>query len=168
MSTYTTTQTETFTIAHAKYLASKVATDLKKFQRFYTNGPTDEWIDKYERELAVMLKYKTLNWVVYGFKRGEKWTEASIRYTMLPNGSLASDDDPGKIRPGLDVSGATFTSFLRYDYSGLTDEQRRALGRELPFERGSGSAPELEAGYWADDLNYGAGGRGIGRATVRK
>lgn len=168
MSTYTTTQTETFTIAHAKYLASKVATDLKKFQRFYTSGPTDEWIDKYERELAVMVKYKVLKWVVYGFRRGDKWTEASVRYTMLPDGTLAADDDPGKIKPGLDVNGGTFASFMSYDYTALTTEQRAALERELPFVRGSGSVPELEIGYWADDLNYGAGGRALGRATVRR
>lgn len=168
MSTYTTTQTETFTIVHAKYLASKVATDLKKFQRFYTDGPTDAWIDQYERELAVFLKYKAVKWVVYGFKRGDKWTEASVRYTMLADGTLANDDDPGKIRPGLDVSGAKFSSFMSYDYSALTDQQRKTLEGELPFQRGDGSVPELEVGYWADDLNYGAGGRGLGRATVRR
>ena len=167
-SSYTTTETNTFTIAHAKYLASKVATDLKKFQRFYTNGPTDEWIDRYERELAVFLKYKALSWVVYGFKRGDKWTEASVRYTMLPDGTLAFDDDPGKIRPGLDVNGAKFTSFMWSDFSALTDQQRKTLEGELPFQRGDGTVPELEVGYWADDLNYGAGGRGLGRATVRR
>jgi hypothetical protein len=44
-SSYTTTDTESFTLVHARYIASKVATDLKRFQRFY-GSPSDAWIDK--------------------------------------------------------------------------------------------------------------------------
>src|SRR6266487_822822 len=110
---YTTSATETFTIVHARYLASKVATDLKRFQRFY-GSPPDAWIASYEAELVQLLKYDVLGSVVYGFQRHGQWTAASVQYTALPDGSLAADDDPGKIRPGLDVGGAAFTSFLTY------------------------------------------------------
>ena len=52
-SSYTDTTTETFTILHARYLASKVATDLQKFHRFYNGQPTLEWIEKYEEPRRV-------------------------------------------------------------------------------------------------------------------
>ena len=32
---FTITETTTFTLTHAKYMAAKVATDLKRMQRFY-------------------------------------------------------------------------------------------------------------------------------------
>jgi hypothetical protein len=167
MSTYTFNETATFTITHARYIAFKVATDLKKFQRFY-GSPSDEWIDKYERELVVFVKYKAITSVVYGFKRNGKWTEASVQYIALPDGTLSANDDPGKIRPGLDVSGASFTSYMVWNWSGLSEADKTAIKRETPFERGTGDAPPLEAGYWEKDLSYSAGGRGLARATVRK
>jgi hypothetical protein len=167
-SSYTDTTVDTFTILHARYLASKVATDLQKFHRFYNGEPTLEWIDKYEKELAVLLKYKAVSSVVYGFKRNGKWTEASVQYTVLSDGTLSANDDPGKIRPGLDVAGATFTSFLHWKTAHLSASEKEALDKEVPFQRGTAEVPPLEAGYWANDLSYSAGGRGLGRATVKK
>ena len=166
MSSYTETQVQTFTIAHARILASKVATDLKKFQRFY-RSPSDALIDQYEGELAVLLKYGVVIAVTYGFQREGKWTEASVKYTAL-YGALSSNDDPGKIRPGLDVTGASFTSFLEPDWRSFTQAERDAIRKECPFQRSTGNTPPLEAGYWAEDLNYAAGGRGLGRAMVKK
>ncbi len=34
---YTTVETKTFTLTHAKHLAAKVAADLKRLQRLYGN-----------------------------------------------------------------------------------------------------------------------------------
>lgn len=166
---YSASATETFTIAHARYIASKVATDLKRFQRFY-NGPNDESIDNYEGELTVLLKHDVIASVVYGFKRDGEWTEAAVRYRALPGGSLSVDDDPGKIRPGLDIAGASFTSFLSYNgnWDKLSAAEQAAIKGACPFQRSTGWAPSLEAGYWADDLSYSAGGRGLGRAMVRR
>jgi hypothetical protein len=164
---YSVTESESFTITHARRIASKVATDLKRFQRFY-RAPSDDWIDKYETELALLLKHDAVDNVVYGFKRDGKWTEASVRYRALPGGILSTDDDPGKIRPGMDVEGASFTSFLTYKSDALGPGELEAIETECGFERSTGSAPPLEAGYWADDLTYSAGGRGLGRAVIRR
>ena len=90
---YTTTTVETFSVVHARYLASKVATDLKRFQRFY-NSPTDTWIDQFEGELIELLKHDVVDNVIYGFQRNTQWTEATVRYTALPGGVLSADDDP--------------------------------------------------------------------------
>lgn len=166
---YTSTNTDTFTMLHARQIASKVATDLKKFQRFYPGkGPTDEWIEKYEKELAVLIRYKALNSVTYGFKRNGKWTEASVRYTAMADGTLMANDDPGKIQPGLDVEGAVFTSFLDENRSHLSANDNAQMDKDLPFQRTNAETPPLEAGQWVNDLSYSAGGRGIGRATVKK
>jgi hypothetical protein len=164
---YSITETASFTITHARHIASKVATDLKRFQRFY-GAPSDDWIDKYEIELALLLKHNAVDNVVYGFKRDGKWTQASARYRALPGGDLSADDDPGKIRPGLDVEGASFTSFLTYKSGALGPGELEEIETESGFERSTGSAPPLEAGHWADDLTYSAGGRGLGRAVVRR
>ncbi|MDE0511649.1 MAG: hypothetical protein OXI88_07690 [Gammaproteobacteria bacterium] len=170
MSSYTFTDSlsDTFTIAHAKRIASKVATDLLRFKRFY-GSPSDYWIDKFESELVVLLKYDAVDTVIYGFQRNNLWTMASAKYVALPGGSINVDDDPGKIRPGLDVSNAHFTSFLTYSsrWWSLTNAERSRIKNELPFQRESGYSSGLEAGYWAGDLNYVAGGRGLGRSTVR-
>jgi hypothetical protein len=157
---YTTNESETFTFLHARYIASKVATDLRRFQRFYNGVPSTARIESYEKELAVLLKYDVVESVVYGFKRNGKWTEASVRYTALPGGTLIADDDPGKIRPNLDVAGATFTSFVTYNsnWSKLTSAERAEIEEELPFTREDGETPPLEAGYWMNDRSYSAAG----------
>ncbi|HVM78157.1 MAG TPA: hypothetical protein VMU06_04020 [Stellaceae bacterium] len=169
MSTYSITDSETFTLAHARKIASKVATDLLRFQSLY-GSPSNEWIDKYEAEIVEFLRHDVVESLEYGFKRDGKWTEAVVRYRALPGGTLVADDDPGKIKPRLDVSGASFTSFLTHNskWSSLTQAERDAIENACPFKRVSGTAPPLEAGYWADDLNYVAGGRGLGRATVKR
>lgn len=166
--TFTQSGIQSFTIIHARYMASKVATDLRRFQRLYS-APSDASIANYEAELIELLKHDVVETVIYGFKRNGKWTEATVRYRSI-GGSLSADDDPGKIRPGLDVAGASFTSFLVFNgkWSTLSDADRASIESGLPFQRGSGTMPELEAGYWADDLTYGAGGRGLARSTVRR
>nr|WP_246886778.1 hypothetical protein [Pseudomonas chlororaphis] len=55
-------------------MAAKVATDLKRMQRFY-GYPSDTWIEEYEAELVVLLKAGYLGEVTYGFKRGDDWID---------------------------------------------------------------------------------------------
>lgn len=165
---YTQSATSTFTLSHARYIASKVATDLLRFQRLY-GSPIDQWINDYEGELTLMLKHDVVGDVVYGFKRNGKWTAASVRYQALAGGVLLVDDDPGKIRPGIDVAGASFTSFMSYNQNwwDLTDGERAAIKLASPVDRSSGTSPNLEAGQWHSDLSYSAAGRGLGRSSVR-
>jgi hypothetical protein len=163
---YTFSESETFTLTHAKHIAAKVATDLMRFTRFYSK-PTLEAINKYEIELTALLKDGYLESVVYGFKRDGKWVEA-LRYHALPDGTLVADDDPGKIRPGTDVPGESFGSYLvknkRWD--SLTAAQQQAFNAALPFGRESAVEPTIENGVWSHGQNYSAGGRGIGRSTI--
>jgi hypothetical protein len=54
-SSFTITATTTFTLTHAKHMAAKVATDLKRLQRLY-GSPTDAAIADYETEVIELLK----------------------------------------------------------------------------------------------------------------
>jgi hypothetical protein len=105
----------------------------------------------------------------YGFQRNSLWTPASVRYRAIPGGSLPADDDPGKIRPGVDITGAHFASFLSYSstWFNLSQADRNSIESSLPIQRSTGAVPNLESGAWSDDLSYSAGGRGLGRSSVR-
>ena len=165
---YTYDATETFTVAHAKHIAAKVAADLLRFTRFYRN-PTLEAINNYEMELVALLKAGYLDKVIYGFQRDGKWVEA-LRYHALPDGTLMADDDPWKIRPGTDVPGESFGSYLtlnsRWDL--LSSSEKEAFNLSLPIRRGNAAEPPVQNGYWSQDRNYSAGGRGIGRSTITR
>jgi Bacterial HORMA domain family 1 len=165
---YTLSETETFTVTHARHMAAKVATDLKRMQRLY-GYPGDARIAEFEAEITEFLKEGYLGTVTYGFKRNGEWIEPTLRYTArdLADGA-ANDDDPGKVRPGRDVSGATFYSFLTYGgaWYSASDADKAAFEKRLPLQRGTASEPGVN-GYLSDDRIYSSGGRALNRASVK-
>jgi hypothetical protein len=163
---YSITETITFTLVHARFLASKVATDLLRFQRFY-GRPTDQQINDYESEITTFLREDCVDQLTYGFKRNGKWVEA-VRYRAIGS-TLIADDDPGKLRAGAEVSDAYFTSFLSYKdvWWKLSEGERQRIRNVLPFQRSTGEEPGIENGYWFDDRNYSAGGRRLSRSTIK-
>jgi len=168
MSSYTYTNSQTFTATHAKYLASKVAADLKRIQRLY-GGISEQEIADYEAELIEYLKKGYLDHVTYGFQKNGNWTEPSLQYTARELASMyASDDDPGKVVAGANITGASFTSFLSHNssYAALTQEQKTAFKNTLPFQRTPGSQPGIN-GYLVQDKTYSASGTSLNRSTVK-
>ena len=165
---YTFAETSTFTRTHAKHMAAKVATDLKRIQRFY-GRPDDSSITQYETEVIEFLKEGYLDTVTYGFRRNGNWIEPTLRYTARDlAGASANDDDPGRIRPGADISGASFYSYLTYSlaWGNATEAEREEFRGRLPFRRGGAPEPSID-GYLSEDLTYSSGGRALARATVR-
>jgi len=165
---FTTSTTETFTATHAKHISAKVAADLKRMQRFY-GYPDDADIGKYEAELIAFLKSGYLGTVTYGYRRGGKWVEPTLQYTARDlAGMSAGDDDPGRIRPGLDVAGASFYSYLTYSssYSSANSTDKEDFEKSLPFQRGGAEPPGIN-GYLAQDRTYSSGGRALERYSVR-
>jgi len=166
-SSYTESATVTFTLTHAKHLAAKVATDLKRIQRFY-GSPSDGWIASFEAEITHFLKAGYLNEVTYGFKRNDQWIEPTLRYTAreLKDGTV--DDDPGRIPHNANIVGASFYSYLTYNASwyALTVEQQAEFKNNLPFQR-TGAAEPTISGYLQSDRTYSAGGRQLSRSIVR-
>ena len=105
-SSYTVSQTATFTLTHAKHMAAKIATDLKRMQRFY-KYPSDTSIANYEAEAIELLKAGYLDTLTIGFQRDDMWIEPTLRYTARDLlGASSDDNDPGRIKPGADVVGA--------------------------------------------------------------
>lgn len=164
---YTLSESTTFTITHARHLAAKVKTDLMRMQRFY-DQPSDASIDQYETEVTELLRNGYLGTVTYGFKRDGKWIEPTLRYTAQELASGGVDDDPGKVRPGADIIGATFYSYLTYSakWDSLTAAQRESFKSGLPFQRTGADAPSA-AGYFVEDRTYSSGGRALGRSSMR-
>ncbi|MBS0343199.1 MAG: hypothetical protein JSS56_22060 [Proteobacteria bacterium] len=165
---FTATDTRTFTLTHAKHLAAKVSADLKRLQRLYGHL-TDDRIAEFEGEVTELLRLGYLGTVTYGFQRNDKWIEPTLRYTAGDLASGGADDDPGRVPPGRDISGAQFHSYLTYSaaWDALTADQRAAVKRQLPLQRVSGSEAGVSNGYFADDKTYSSGGRSLGRASVR-
>ncbi len=166
--TYSFTESVTFTETHAKYLASKIKTDLKRVQRFY-GQPSDDYIFQHYTEVIMLLKFGFLKCITYGFKKEGKWVEPTLKYIAydLAN-DHGNDDDPGKIRPGKNVSGASFSSFLKYSkfWHDLSQEKRNQFKKQLPFQRIGGAEPEFN-GFLFRDLTYSSGGRAVYRESLR-
>lgn len=167
-SSYTSSESQSFTTTHAKKIAVKVATDLKRMQRLY-GQPTDTSIANYEEEIILLLKGGYLKKVSYGFKKDDKWIEPSLHFEAKDLEGLSSaDDDPGRIRPGADISGASFYSYLTHssEWWKLASEERDSFEEGLPFQRGGANEPGVN-GYLSQDKTYSAGGRAVTRSTVK-
>ena len=102
----TATETRTFTLTHARHLAAKVATDLKRLQRLY-GELSDARIEQFEGEATELLRQGYLQSVTYGFQRNGNWIEPTLRYTARELADGGIDDDPGRVRPGANVEGAS-------------------------------------------------------------
>jgi hypothetical protein len=165
---FTESESTSFTVTHARHMAAKVATDLKRLQRLY-GRPGDLDIAAYEIEVIELLKEGYLGTVTYGFWRDGKWIEPTVQYTARElAGFAANDDDPGRIRPGANISNASFYSYLTYSpsWKSLSFADQDAFKNSLPFYRGGAPEPAVN-GYLSEDLTYSSGGRALYRASVR-
>jgi len=165
---FSLSETETFTVTHARHMSAKVATDLKRLQRLY-GKPTDTSIENYESELIAFLKAGYLGTVTYGFRRDDKWIEPTLKYTARDLiHSTANDDDPGRVRPGANIEGASFYSYLTQNdaWEKLTAAEQEAFNMDLPFQRTGAPEPTVN-GYLNQEQSYSAGGRALDRASVR-
>jgi hypothetical protein len=165
---YTQTETKSFTETHAKHIASKVATDLKRMQRFY-GEPDDARINSFERELIELLKKGYLGTVTYGYKKNGDWIEPTLRYTARDLSAMnGTDDDPGKVSASANVDGASFYSYLTYStaWDFLSQAEKDAFKMTLPFQRGYASEPGVN-GYMSNDKSYSAGGKSLDRSSLK-
>ncbi len=165
---YTVSETTVFTVTHARHIAAKVATDLKRMQRFY-GMPSDSDISDYEAEVIELLKQGYLGTVTYGYRREGNWIVPTLKYSArdLAGGS-ADDHDPGSIRPGANIVGADFHSYLTYSASWdtISEAEREAFKKRLPFQRTGAPQPGV-SGYFNEDRTYSSGGRALSRASMR-
>lgn len=166
-SSFTITEASTFTVTHARHMAAKVATDLKRLQRLY-GAPSDSSIADYEAEVIELLKAGYLGTVSYGYRRNGNWIEPTLIYTARDLTGISTNDDPGRIRPGANISGASFYSYLTYSsaWDNLSGPEKEDFKTRMPFKRGGANEPGIE-GYLSDDRTYSAGGRALNRTSLR-
>ena len=165
--TSTRTRTQTFNITHARYVTSKIMTDLKLLQGAY-GDPSDSRIEDFGEEAALLLRDGYLGDVTYGYRRNGKWILA-MRYTARSDGTLEADDRAGRIPRGVNIDGAGFYSYLTYSsaWDGLSQAAREAAKAKLPVERTSAEPPGTSGGYWTADRKYASNGTGVARSTFK-
>ncbi len=163
----TATYTTTFTLTHAKHLASKVITDLYLCSRQYGH-PAAASVPAYQEELTVLLAGRYVEAYEFGFKRDERRV-LSWHYTVGPAGDLQGDSRSGGLVRGIDVVGAEYFNFLTYDdrWSRLSAAEQQAIEDGLPIKRTWGSAPGDGNGYWTTERSYTAGGMAVTRQVFR-
>ena len=162
----TITQSQTFTITNARYLASKVKTDLTRMRNFY-GSPSEASIEKFELELAALLAAGYLSKVTYGFRRNGAFVAPSIEYTAEQLAAGWANDRPGGIMIGANIVGATFYSFLEYNskWFNLAQSDRMAFEDTLPVQRPTADTPGV-SGYYESDRSYASGGTALSRKSL--
>lgn len=163
----TTTHTTTYTLTHAKHLASKVVADLYLCSRQY-GSPSAGSIAAYQAELVTLLAGQYVGTYEFGFKRSEKRV-LSWHYAAGPAGDLVSDSRSGGLVRGVDIGGATYFNFLTPSeaWLKLSASERAKIEATLPIQRTFGSAPGDGNGRWVTERTYAAGGVVLERRVFR-
>lgn len=133
------TRSVTFTATSARYLTSKIATDLRTVHRYY-GVPGLTGIDEYAQEASLLLQDGYLGWVDYGLRRrtpngGMEWV-LQLRYAVSSGGVL-TDDHPGGVPGNAPIVGASFFSYLTYSavFNALPQWQQDVVKAALPVSR---------------------------------
>ncbi len=169
--TYSNTQTrslsETFTIADAKYLASRIAHGLTLL-RVYCGQLTPQKVQDLALEAAILLRFGLLESVKYGYQRNGNWIYA-IGYSVNNLGQVESaNDEPSIIDLPTNLNGASWHSFLtRRHNPSLSGEDLGQVEELLPIKRSNGTEPGSANGTWATDDSYSRNGVGLSRQQFR-
>jgi hypothetical protein len=165
----TRTVSESFTLTKAKYLASKVAADMRRCQQLY-GAPSDASINDYGTELALMLRDGYVSTYEFGYVRhSDDERVLTWRYSVDSSGNLTSDDRPGRILAGVNITGATMRNRLCHSAAWylLTSEQQAAVEQCMPFQRLARPDYGSSLGIWQSDLYYSSSGTLMRRQTFK-
>jgi len=165
--TYSYTNTDSFTIAHARKLAGKVSADMNQCRLFY-GQPSEIGIAQYQDELVVMLADEYVDKYEFGFKTSDDSRVVSWRYTVTASGDLEGGRSGG-LHAKADISGAVWFNFMwtNTKWWNLTDAGRETVRARHKIVRTSGEPPTDGAGRWVQDRSYGAGGVVLQREEFR-
>ena len=164
--TYSHTTSSTRTTTVAKYIASKVAADLQAMHAYY-GQPSESKILDLQKELVELLPGGYVESIQYGFKRDGKKVIA-LKYEALSS-DLLPDDKSGGVPARVDVSNATWFSFLipSEKWYSLPDNEKRQIQARIPIKRGLGQEPGDGDGYEIPDKSYSSQGFSFQRRTFR-
>lgn len=163
----TRTVSESFTLTHAKYLASKVTTDMWRCKQSY-DRPSESEINNYGTELAILLRDGYVSAYEFGFQSDDQRV-LSWRYVVQGSDLTATDDKPGGIVSNVDISKATFFNQMSRSskWFALTEEERKTIEKDLPIQRITKDGPKDGLGYWHQDRQYSSNGVSLPRSTFR-
>jgi len=161
-----TTTTSTFTRTNARYLASKIAADLRQLRSFY-GRPSEQQIENLLEELVEMLAGGYVATYEAGFRKTDKRV-VSVRYTVSSSG-VASDEGAGGVYARADVTGASWFTFMTYADAWwcLSDAERTTVKNSVPVDRSPGAEPTDGDGYWEGGRSYASGGTSASRRGFR-
>jgi hypothetical protein len=158
------TTTATFTITDARYIGSKLGTDLRLLNALY-GRPTLSRVDLYSEEAALLLRDGYLDTVSYGFTdpSTHAW-KLRLRYRATAGGQLANSR-PGGLPTAATIAGCTFYSYLTYSdkFLRLSAPEQEAVQRALPFRRDGADEPATRAGTTMAGSTYSRNGVGVDR-----
>src|SRR5262249_6875725 len=131
--------------------------------------PSESDINNYGTELALLLRDGYVAKYEFGFQIGDErllcW-----RYTVVNSDLAATDDRPGGIISGIDVTKAVFYNQLTLSstWAALNDEDRERIKAGLPIQRVVREGPKDGRGYWQEnERQYSSNGVSLPRATFR-
>lgn len=164
--TYSYTTSSTFTITSARYLASKVAADLRQMQLFY-GRPTDIEITKFIEELVILMLNGWFKSIMYGFKRNNYWVIA-LEYEMFLGSIRATDDNAGRVKPGINTNMSSWYSILTKSvkFYNLSPFERARIEQLLPIKRTIGGAPQIRTSDLTGGKYYSRDGGALQRRTI--
>lgn len=167
--TMTRTLVESFTLTQAKYLASKVTADMRRCQQLY-GEPTDERINNLGTELSILLRDGYLKSFEFGYvRKADDERVLTWRYEVDSSGSLTSNDRPGRIISGINISGSTLRTYLNKSsvWYALSEQQQTAIEALLPIKREACAEYKSGLGTWQKDLCYSSTGVAMVRETFK-
>lgn len=134
------TRSITATYTQAQRLAARIAGELQQLQALY-GAPSGRAIEEFAFEVERYLIAGYLDHVRYGFRRNGL-VILELKYTAEQ--ATGIDDKPGRIRAGVDVRGSYWFSHLVHNsaWSRLSQGERDAFERAMPFERVEAATPE--------------------------
>lgn len=163
--TNTTTETDTFTIADARFLASRIKIVLSQY-RLWGGAISEQYIENLTLEAAILLKAGILGKIIYGFERNDKVIHA-VTFTVNSLGQLTSaNDEPSSLGTKPDLIGTTFFSFLTKRHNAaLNQADLVAINELLPIHRKDGTEPNMTNGSTSIGDSYYRNGYGMTRSV---
>lgn len=166
--TSTLTETRTFTLTHARYVTSKIAADLDLL-RVYHGRPSEYQVTQFAEEAALYIAARYLASVEYGFRRNGV-TVLALKYEARSDGTLTTDDRPGRVYHEIDVSNTDWYSYLitNHAFTTLPQSEQNRFEATLPLQRTAMPAPVAGSnGYWEQNRTYSFNGEGVLRRVFR-
>jgi hypothetical protein len=151
----TQSASQTFNLADAKRLASKVIADMHQCQLLY-KSPSDVSIALFNEELIVLLHGGYVKRYEFGFQTASDQRVVSWQYQVSAAGNLEGGRSGG-LYAKANISAASWFNFLWYSDK-WTTAARNSVEGSYQLNRVAGEPPSDGSGRWVNGAAYVSGG----------